>query len=172
METSDILLDACGRIREETVVAASGLPAEALAHRLDPDANSIGWLVWHLTRTVDDHVSELASRPQSYLADGWADRLGLEADASDVGYGHTSAQVAAVRFDSSDDLLAYNDAVMTYTEQYLATIDAQELDRIIDVRWDPPVSAGVRLVSVISDGLQHAGQANYLRGLWQRRTTS
>ena len=172
METSDILLDTFGRIREETVAAASGLSAEALAYRPDPDANSIGWLIWHLTRVQDDHVSALALLPQAYLADGWADRLGMKPDSSDLGYGHTSSQVAAVRFDSSDDLLAYHEAVTASSEQYLATVDAQELDRIVDERWDPPVSAGVRLVSVISDCLQHAGQANYLRGLWQRRTTS
>jgi uncharacterized damage-inducible protein DinB len=168
METRDVLLDAFGRIREETVSAASDLSGEALTYRPDPDANSIGWLVWHLARVQDDHVSALARRGQAYVEDGWADRLGLTADATDLGYGHSSEQVAAVRFGSPDDLLAYHDAVTTYTQQYLTTVDAEELDRIVDERWNPPVSAGVRLVSVVSDCLQHAGQANYLRGLWER----
>jgi hypothetical protein len=36
---------------------------------------------------------------------------------------------------------------------------------VVDASWDPPVTLGVRLVSVISDDLQHAGQAAYLRGM-------
>jgi uncharacterized damage-inducible protein DinB len=169
METSELLIDAFGRIREETEAAASGLSAEALAYRPDAGANSIGWLVWHLTRVQDDHVSELAGRPQAYVVDGWAERLGLPADSSDLGYGHSSAQVAAVRFDSPDIVLGYHRSVTARTEEYLTGIDSAELDRVVDTRWDPPVTAGVRLVSVISDCLQHAGQAAYVRGMWDRR---
>jgi hypothetical protein len=68
-----------------------------------------------------------------------------------------------------DVLLDYHNAVHDRTVAYLNTIDAGELDRIIDVRWDPPVSVGVRLVSVIDDDMQHAGQAAYVRGLFERR---
>jgi hypothetical protein len=55
------------------------------------------------------------------------------------------------------------------TAAYLAGVDAAELDRIIDRSYDPPVSVGVRLVSVISDNLQHAGQALYVRGSFDRQ---
>ena len=51
------------------------------------------------------------------------------------------------------------------TVAYLATVTPEDLDRIVDERWDPPVTLGVRLVSVVSDDLQHAGQAAYVRGL-------
>ena len=146
-----------------------GLSADALAFRPDADANSIGWLVWHLTRVQDDHIADLAGRNQAYVEHGWADRLGMHPDPHDLGYGHTSEQVAAVRPDSPDVLLSYFDAVHERTLDYLATVEADELDRIIDYRWDPPVSAGVRLVSVVSDCLQHAGQANYVRGMVKRR---
>lgn len=167
MDTDDILADAFGRIEEEAGRALSGLSREGLWFRPDPGANSIAWLVWHLTRVEDDHVSEIAGREQVYVVDGWAERLGMTPDPDDTGYGHTAEQVGAV-CPHLDELLAYNRAVTARTLEYLRGIDTAELDRIIDYRWDPPVSVGVRLVSVISDCLQHAGQANYVRGLFER----
>ncbi len=170
MEARDLLIDAFGRISEEVRLAAEGLPAEALNWRPDPDANSISWLVWHLTRVEDSHISHLAGIDQAYVVDGWADRFGLVPDEDDVGYGHTSAQVGAVTVESPDELLAYFDAVQARTGEYLATVDATELDRVCDTRWDPPVTVGVRLVSVLNDCFQHAGQARYLRGMFERRS--
>ncbi|HWB71440.1 MAG TPA: DUF664 domain-containing protein [Egibacteraceae bacterium] len=178
METSEVLLDAFERIRQGVRRVTEGLDAEALAFRPDPDANSIAWLVWHATRVQDDHVSEIAGRGQAWVADGWADRFDLPADPAYTGYGHTSQQVGAVRADGPDLLVGYHEAVAQRTFEYLETIDAAELDRIIDDRWDPPVSVGVRLVSVIDDQIQHVGQAGYVRGMLERmepprtRTTS
>lgn len=168
MKTRDVLTDAFGRVKEEVHGAVEGLAAAGLNYRPDADANSIGWLVWHLTRVQDDHVAHLAGRDQSYVTGGWADRLGLPADIRDIGYGHTSEQVAAVTFDAPDNLLAYYDAVHERSLEYVATIDAAELDRIVDTSWDPPVTAGVRIVSVIDDCTQHTGQANYVRGMFER----
>ncbi|MBW3577381.1 MAG: DinB family protein [Actinobacteria bacterium] len=172
METSAILTDAFERIREGVRRVTDGLDADALAYRPDADANSIAWLIWHSTRIQDDHVSEIAGRDQAWVADGWADRFDLPSDPTDTGYGHSSQQVGAVRPDGPDLLVAYHEGVAQRTFQYLDTIDAAELDRIIDRRWDPPVSVGVRLVSVISDQMQHVGQAAYVRGLLQRLTSS
>jgi hypothetical protein len=39
----------------------------------------------------------------------------------------------------------------------------------VDDYWDPPVTLGVRLVSIISDDLQHVGQAAFIRGVIERR---
>lgn len=172
METPDVLADAFGRINEEVHSAAVESDAAALNYRPDPAANSIGWLVWHLTRVQDHHVSDLANREQAYVADGWSDRFGLTPDTEDVGYGHTSDQVGAVTFESPDDLLAYADAVHARSLDYVATLTRLELDRVVDTRWDPPVSAGVRIVSVIDDCMNHAGQANYVRGMFDRLTTT
>ena len=168
MRTNEVVADAFGRIRGEVHDAATGLSGAGLNYRPDPEANSIGWLIWHLTRVQDDHVAHLAGRSQEYVANGWAERLGLTPDEKDLGYGHTSQQVAAVTFDSPDTLLAYYDAVHERSLEYVASITARELDRIVDTRWDPPVSAGVRLVSVIDDCMNHAGQANYVRGMLER----
>ena len=170
MDTHHLLIDAFDRIEHEVEAAVTGLDCDGLTYRPDAEANSIGWLVWHLTRVQDDHVSEIAGLPQAYVEDGWAERLGLVPDTSDTGYGHTAEQVAAVRFDRPDEVLAYHKAVSARTRAYLATVTNADLDRIIDRRWDPPVSVGVRLVSVISDDLQHAGQAAFARGMYERHT--
>lgn len=168
METSEVFSEAFQRIREGVGRVSEGLDAESLAYRPDPDANSIAWLVWHSIRIQDDHISEIAGRNQAWISDGWADRFDLPLDPMDIGYGNTSEQVGAVKPDEPELLVGYHEAVARYTREYLDTIDAAELDRIIDDRWDPPVSVGVRLVSVIADLLQHLGQAAYVRGMLER----
>lgn len=169
MDSSELLLDAYSRIRGLVRRAVDGLDAERLAYRPDPQANSIAWLVWHLTRIQDDHVSELAGREQAWFEGPWAERLGLAPATADTGFGHTSEQVAAVRPESPEPLIGYHEAVADRTAEYIATLTPGDLDRIIDRSWDPPVTAGVRLVSVIGDNLQHVGQAAYVRGIVERR---
>lgn len=169
METSDILIDAFGRIRGAVRRAAEGLDAAGLAYRPDADANSIAWLVWHLTRIQDDHVAEIAERVQVWHDGPWAKQLGFTGELNDTGFGHTSEQVGALRPASPDRLLEYHDAVADRSIEYVATVTPDELDRIIDRSYDPPVTVGVRLVSVLSDCMQHAGQAGYVRGLYERQ---
>ena len=169
METREILKEAYDRIKGGVHRVTEGLTAAYLAARPDADANSIGWLVWHLTRVQDHHISDIAGRAQVWTETDWPQRFGLDADPEDHGYGHTSEQVGEVQPESAAMLQEYYDAVHTRTLEYLDAITPDELDRIIDTRWDPPVTVGVRLVSVISDDLQHIGQAGYVRGLLERR---
>lgn len=171
MNGIEVLTDGIGRIRDAVREAVGGLSAAQLADRLDGTTNSIAWLVWHLTRVQDDHVSEVAGREQVWLAEGWVKRFGLALDPADTGYGHGAAEVAAVRVDSPDLLRGYYDAVHTRTLEFLAGLTDADLDRIVDRRWDPPVTLGVRLVSVIDDDAQHVGQAALMRGILDRRAT-
>ncbi len=164
-----MLADAFGRIVEDFELAVTGLSVDQTMVRPDSAANSIAWLVWHAARVQDDHVAHLAGRGQAWIDDGFEARLGFDLDPHDIGYGHTSDQVAAVQPDDPQVLLDYLRAVTDRTYDYLARLDATELDRIVDRNWDPPVVAGVRIVSVIDDCMQHAGQAAYVRGLLDRR---
>ncbi|MEV8035545.1 DinB family protein [Streptomyces sp. NPDC086182] len=168
MLAKDILIDGFGRVREEVRAAVDGLPPDDLNARPSETANSISWLVWHLTRVQDDHVADAAGTDQVWLNDDWAKRFGLDLPLRDTGYGHTSAKVARVRVESGDLLLGYYDAVHERTLAFVRGLTAQDFERIVDERWDPPVTLGVRLVSVLSDDLQHVGQAAYVRGLVQR----
>jgi hypothetical protein len=168
VDVAGVLLDGFGRIAEETHAVLDGATREMLTYRPDADANSIAWLVWHLTRIQDDHVADVAGVEQRWTADGWYDRCALPFPPEAHGYGHTSADVAQVDVDAAL-LLGYFDAVHQATMGYVAGLRDDDLDRIVDTRWDPPVSLGVRLVSVIADDLQHVGQAAYVRGLAERR---
>src|SRR4051794_33110391 len=165
MDIPQLLQEAYGRILPTVSSAVDGLTAEQLAARPDPQANSIAWLVWHLTRIQDDHIADVAGTEQVWTSGGWARRFDLPLDDRDTGYGHSADDVAAVRVDSPDLLTGYLSAVTDATTSYLAGLSGADLDRVVDERWDPPVTLAVRLVSVLNDDLQHAGQASYVRGL-------
>ena len=165
MQPRDVLLDGFERIAEFLRSAVEGLSAEQLAQRIAPGANPIGWLGWHLVRIQDDHVADVAGREQVWTAEGWTERFGLPVHRRATGYGMDDDEVDRVRIPSADLLLGYAEAVHARTVEFLRGIDADDLDRIVDTRWDPPVTLGVRLVSVLSDDLQHVGQAAYVRGL-------
>ena len=164
MKTSELLTDTFGRIRELYAEIASELTPDAAHHRPEETGNSIAWLLWHTARVQDDHVAGLAGHRQAWH-DGWAEAFALPLDVDDIGYGHTSEQVDVVRIEDLGPLVEYHEAVHQLTLDYLGRVDADELDRVVDRRWDPPVTAGVRLVSVVGDCLQHLGQAAYVKGL-------
>jgi uncharacterized protein DUF664 len=168
MNSRDILLDGFGRVRDDVHAAVEGLDVDALTFRADQDANTIAWLSWHLSRVEDDHVCDVAGVDQTWTTGGWAQRFELPFDAAATGYGHRSPDVAAVRADAGL-LLGYFDAVHQQTMSYVDGLHDSDLDRVVDERWDPPVTLGVRLVSVINDCAQHAGQAAFIRGLAERR---
>ncbi|WP_028653745.1 mycothiol transferase [Nocardioides halotolerans] len=164
MTPAELLSDAFDRIRQTATAAVDGLTDDQLVARPAPGANSIAWLVWHLARVQDDHVAEVAGTEQVWTAQDFVGRFGLPIPPDATGYSMTSEEVGQVRA-SADLLAAYVEAVHEATAAYLATVSSEDLDRVVDERWDPPVTLGVRLVSVLSDDLQHAGQAAYVRGL-------
>ncbi|HEY6474532.1 MAG TPA: DUF664 domain-containing protein [Acidimicrobiales bacterium] len=165
MDIPALLLEYYGRIPPLAEGAVDGLSAEQLATAPAPWTNTIGWLVWHLTRVEDHHTAELMKTDQVWTTGDWAQRCGLEADPNDTGYGHKPDQVMSVRPEGPGVLLDYLDVVHARTCIMLETLTPEDLDRVVDRRWDPPVTMGVRLVSIADDCLQHVGQAAYLRGL-------
>lgn len=136
MNSAGLLVDSFGRIREVVHEAVEGLTDEELAARVDPDANTVAWLVWHLTRVQDDHLADAFDTDQLWTSDGWADRFGLPFPKRATGYGQTSEQVGAVRA-PAELLLGYHDAVHARTEELVRTLTNADLDRIVDTRWDP-----------------------------------
>ncbi len=167
MEVNELLIEVFGRVTDHVHGAVDGLDAETLARSPGADTNPVGWLVWHLTRVQDHHVSALIEQPQVWESEDWAHRFGVPADPDNTGYGHGPDEVAAIRPESADALIGYYEAVAARTTDLLARTSAADLDRVVDRRWDPPVTLGVRLVSIADDDIQHAGQAAYARGLLQ-----
>jgi uncharacterized damage-inducible protein DinB len=164
MTPAEIYLDFFERVLENGLAVVDGLTDEQLALRIAPDANSIAWLVWHTARGQDTQVADLAGTEEVWLDQGWVDRFGLDLDPASHGYGHTSEEVGKVR--ASAELLAgYLRATHEATVRYLRGVTEADLDEVVDRSWDPPVTRGVRLVSIVDDDAQHLGQAAYLRGL-------
>ncbi len=172
MEAADLLLDAFDRVRTTVHAAVEGLTGEQVTVRLDPEANTIAWLVWHLARVQDDHVADVAGVEQVYTAQGWAERFAFPFSQAAVGYGFSSEDVAAVRVDDPALLVDYYDGVHEQTLRYVRGLTGADLDRVVDDAWDPPVTLAVRLISVVNDDLQHAGQAAFVRGIVKRSSRS
>jgi len=169
MDVSELLGELFSRIDQHVHGVLEGLATDDLVAVAEPGSNPIGWLLWHLTRVQDSHVAELLEEDQVWVEPGWAARFGLEPDPANVGYGHRAEQVAEVRPESPSAIAEYHAAVAARTRSLLAALTPDALDRVVDRRWDPPVTMGVRLVSIADDDIQHAGQAAYLKGLLQRR---
>jgi hypothetical protein len=167
MNTSEVFLEAFGRISQLVHQSVEGADPAGLSYRPEPGANSIAWLSWHLTRIQDEHLSDAAGIEQAWITEGWHHKFGMDPDPHNTGRGHGPDEVAAIPADAGL-LLAHHEAIAARSAAYLVTVDEAELDRIIDRSYDPPVTVGVRLVSVISDNIQHAGQARYLRGIVDR----
>jgi hypothetical protein len=165
MDIAALLLELYGRVPPLAHEAVDGLDADRLVWQPAPGANTIGWLVWHLARVQDHHISELTGDDQLWVADDRAAGFGLDPDPSNTGYGHDDADVLEVRAESAAVLLDYLAATDQRATTFIAGLTADALDEIIDRRWDPPVTLGVRLISVADDCLQHVGQAAYVRGL-------
>jgi hypothetical protein len=164
MRTNELLLDAFGRIHETVAAALKGTDDEILVRRPAGIGNSMAWLIWHLGRVEDAQVASAAGLHQVWTAQGFAGRFDLPLPVHDTGYGHSSKQVDAVQA-PPELLFEYYDAVHRQTVGFLKTLSDEDLDRIVDTRWDPPVTLGVRLVSTFADCLQHVGQAAYAKGL-------
>jgi uncharacterized damage-inducible protein DinB len=165
MNATDVLKEALGRLPGLVERAVKDLTPEQLRWAPAGGANTVGWLVWHLTRIQDGQLAELLGAGQVYVDGDFSRRFGLKPDPSDTGYGHSELQVAAVRPESWHALADYYAAVHARTAAYLDGLADADLDRVVDQGWNPPVTLGVRLVSVVADDIQHAGQAAYVRGL-------
>lgn len=173
----DVLRDAFGRVHDDLPTTLDGLTPEQVLWRPDADANSVGWLVWHLSRVQDDHLAGVATATglmaelaeQVWTARGWSARFALPYGEREIGYGHSPDQVGAFAVGDATLLLGYHADVHARTLLVLDGLSGIDLDVVVDERWDPPVTAAVRLVSVVNDITQHLGQAAYVAGLLKRR---
>ena len=160
----EILRDSFTRIIEHVDDLTEGLTDAVSSYRPAPTANSIAWLVWHSARIQDAQVAAMAGIEQTWFRGGWVDRFALDLPRDAHGYGHSPEEAGKVRAPAG--LLAgYYHAVHRMTLEYLASVTEEELARVVDEDWDPPVTASVRLVSIIDDCAQHLGQAAYVRGI-------
>ncbi|MDN4647297.1 mycothiol transferase [Curtobacterium sp. PsM8] len=164
MTPAELLVEAFSRVPETVGRAVDGLSEDQLASRPAAGANTLAWLAWHIARGQDSQIADLADSEQVWTADGWVERFGLPFPAEALGYGMSRDDVGRVRA-SAELLNGYLGAVHERTVAYLHTLSADDFETVVDEAWDPPVTVGVRLVSILDDCVQHAGQAGYARGV-------
>ena len=169
MNVAEFAAETLGRMTTTLISELEGLTVEELCYRPDPEANTIAWLTWHLTRVQDHHMAHMEGRDQLWVDAGWDMKLGMSSDLEDQGYGHTSEQVGAFVPPDAATLAAYQQAVSERTLKYLGGLSNDDLGRVIDRSWDPPVTIESRLASVVNETAQHVGQVSYLKGLVERR---
>lgn len=174
MSWQDLLKDAYDRIPQFIEHVLKGLKQEDLDWQPREDSNSIGWLVWHLTRQQDAQIAALMDDEQLWNNDEWNKKFDRDPDPKDIGFGHTPEQVAAFRSPDIQTFINYLKTVVDKTKQYIETLSGDDLDRELNEPWFQPLpTVGVRLISILDDSLLHAGQAAYVRGLkygkgWQK----
>ncbi len=168
MDGPQLIADGLGRVNQLLHRVLPTLPHERLNRIPATGSNSISWLAWRLTRIHDDHLSSLIGEPQLWETHGWRERFGFPPGDNSTGGGHSPQQAAAFTVDSPETLLAYNDPVYQRTQTYLANLHPSDLDRQLnEPQYNPLPTLGVRLVSVLNDNTQHAGQIAYLRGYFE-----
>ncbi len=171
MEWQQLINDGYGRILQILERALKGLTQDDLNELPHPDCNSMVWLAWHLTRVQDHHLADLIGEEQLWVKDGWHTRFNRAPDPSDIGWGHSPEDVAAFKSPDAETLLEYYRATLEHSKRYINSLSALDLDRELnEPRYQPLPTVGVRLVSVLSDNLQHAGQAAYVRGLLKSKS--
>lgn len=160
----ELLRDSFTRLIEHADELTDGLTDEVATFRPTPEANSIAWLIWHSARVQDAQLCPILGVEEVWTSGGWVDRFALDLPRNDTGYGHSPQDVAKVRV-SAELLAGYYRAVHKLTLEYIASVTPEDLAQVIDTNWNPPVTASVRLVSIIDDCAQHLGQAAYIRGI-------
>ena len=166
MKVADFAADALSNMSDRLITGLDGLSVEQQCYRPDPDANTIAW---HMTRVQDHHIADLEGGNQLWIDGGWDKEMGMSSDLDDHGYGHSSEQVGALVPPNPTVLAEYQAAVAKRTDTYVRGLTEEQFDEIIDRAWDPPVTRGVRITSVVNETAQHVGQVSYLRGLVERR---
>ena len=166
MEAHDMLSGAYGGILRVLGYTLEGLNEEDLNWQPKPDCNSIGWLVWHLTRWQDVQISNFMGEEQLWIKDGWHARFNRPPDPKDIGFGHSSEDVTSFKSPDVSNLLEYHRAVLERSKRFISNLSTADLDRELNEPWYQPLpTVSVRLISVMSDSLQHVGQVSYVRGL-------
>ena len=163
MKWEQLIMDIYVRISQVLEKALEGLATDDLNKQPHPDCNSMGWLTWHLTRGQDRAIADLMGEEQLWIKDDWHARFNRPPDPKDTGFGHSLEDLGAFKSPDARTLLAYHHAVLERTKHYVSNLSANDLKRELNNPVFPTV--GVRLVGVISDNLQHAGQVAYVRGL-------
>jgi hypothetical protein len=171
MEWLQLIIDIFARISQEIEIVLDGLTVEEINQQPRPDCNSIAWLTWHLTRSHDRNMSEIAGKEQLWISDNWHARFNLPPNPTETGYKHTTEEATAFKAPDTETILEYHYAVLERIKDYVKnTLSEDELKREhISPTFGNTVTVRRRITGVMCDALEHVGQAAYVRGLLKGR---
>ena len=165
MDALDVLRDLTARPRAAAAALQPQLNPVSLNARPGGHDNSVAWLLWHTGREIDVQLAALTGDEQLWTARGFDERFALGSVGDSVGYGHSSAEARRILIDDASALLEYVDAAFAAVEDHLELLTVEDLEDVVDRQWDPPVTRGIRLVSILDDATQHLAQAAYVLGM-------
>jgi hypothetical protein len=167
MELHELLSAEYGGVLRTLEYTLKGLSVADINWQPKPDCNSIGWLVWHPTRFQDIQISDFMGQEQLWIKDAWYKKWGRPADPKETGGGMKPADLAKFKSPGARTVLAYHKAVLERSQKYFSTVKKADLDKVMDIPFKPPPTVGIMLTIILSDTMQHIGQASYVRGLLQ-----
>lgn len=163
MTLNEFIVDALEKENGFLLEALDGLGPEELAWQPAADANSIGWILWHMVRVEDMWIQFFAQfQTELWETEGWHEKFGLP--TRDNGFGHTAEQVNNFPALDLSEFLRYRAAVRQATLAYLDTLTPEEMERVPRERR-PEMSLGAMFRQIIGEMYQHVGHIAYLRGL-------
>ena len=163
MTLDEFIVDALAREQELLLEAVQDLTPDELGWRAGPEANPIGWILWHMIRVEDMWFQFFVQRKtEIWERDGWNETFGLP--TRDNGFGHTQEQVADFPVLDLAALLRYGEAVRQATLEYLETLGPEDY-AVVPREQRPEMSVGVIFRQIIGEVYQHQGHIAYLKGL-------
>jgi hypothetical protein len=128
-----------------------------------PQANPIGFLLWHYMRTEDNLVTGLQGKPAIWETEKWYEKMGLDAKAQGTGFKEPDVDKIAVL--PLADLVAYAERVSRNTQEYLKTLDDVKLDFAPDPARPRRTIGALLRNFLLAHGWWHLGEIKYIKGL-------
>jgi hypothetical protein len=160
----------------EEAVATMG--AEHVNAQVVPGALPIAFSLFHYLHLQDGSMVVVSGTPPVW-DDGWAARV--RPAIADHGKERTPEEMQAQRLDGWDALPDYQAAVFARTEGFLASVEPDDLARVLIPRPLPPQVAstfsaraagpeGITVLDAVEcwvyqHGLRHMGEIEYVRGV-------
>src|SRR5512136_1939402 len=117
MEPMDFIAQSLNMAQDGLTRSLADLTPYDVAWRPQPESNSIGFILWHMTRSEDSLVNGLfrGGKPQLWETGKWGEKLGLNPDPKNSGNGYTREQLVSFPTPELSKLVDYHKAVRVNT---------------------------------------------------------
>jgi hypothetical protein len=157
----------------------SDISEEGLHWQVDPSANSIGVILWHMGRLLDvfftRHASGLTPEEECWFRFGWAettgyDPLGIGRDGWGTLNEYTPAEVAAVPRFSWDQVSGYLEDVYQTVRDYLKSTSMLALAKP-GAGFEGKYTRYQIISMALMDNVRHLGEIQLVKSLYERTKT-